>query len=146
MSGTDAILKQIQSALEHEPRVNIHSHPIHIGFSNGALVVEGEVQNVAAKKRALQLAGAVNGVRSLLLTEPTLQNCTLRIRAKGQIESLHEVAGEMGGDPSGAIVVSVEEGVITLDGQVISLSHKRLAGVLAWCMRSRFARASAITW
>lgn len=68
MPGTDAILKQIQSALEHEPRISVHSHPIHIGFSNGALALEGEVQNVAAKKRALQLAGAVNGVRGVVDT------------------------------------------------------------------------------
>jgi hypothetical protein len=30
------------------------------------------------------------------------------------------------------IEVSVEDGVVTLDGDVPSLSHKRLAGVLAW--------------
>lgn len=32
----------------------------------------------------------------------------------------------------GAIGLSVDRGVVTLDGTVPSLSHKRLAGVLAW--------------
>ena len=35
-------------------------------------------------------------------------------------------------DASGDILASVKDGVVTLDGWVISLSHKRLAGVLAW--------------
>ena len=32
----------------------------------------------------------------------------------------------------GDIEISVEDGVVTLDGEVPSLSHKRLAGALAW--------------
>jgi osmotically-inducible protein OsmY len=35
-------------------------------------------------------------------------------------------------EPFGIIAVVVDGGVVTLDGQVPSLSHKRLAGVLAW--------------
>jgi osmotically-inducible protein OsmY len=35
-------------------------------------------------------------------------------------------------EPFGIIDVVVDGGVVTLDGQVPSLSHKRLAGVLAW--------------
>lgn len=40
---------------------------------------------------------------------------------------------ESGGeDSSGDILVSVKAGIVTLDGWVLSLSHKRMAGVLAW--------------
>ncbi len=35
-------------------------------------------------------------------------------------------------EPIGTIVVEVRDGVVTLNGEVPSLSHKRLAGVLAW--------------
>jgi osmotically-inducible protein OsmY len=35
-------------------------------------------------------------------------------------------------EPIGTIVVEVSDGAVTLDGEVPSLSHKRLAGVLAW--------------
>src|SRR5205085_60086 len=59
-------------------------------------------------------------------------NCGIRVLVKGQLEVFRE---PMGSDPSGSIVVSVDEGVVTLAGQVISLSHKRLAGVLAWWVR-----------
>jgi osmotically-inducible protein OsmY len=47
------------------------------------------------------------------------------------VDTLREAIGES----SGSIEVSVEDGVVTLTGQVISLSHKRLAGVLAWWAR-----------
>jgi osmotically-inducible protein OsmY len=35
-------------------------------------------------------------------------------------------------EPAGSIVVEVNDGVVTLNGEVPSLTHKRLAGVLAW--------------
>jgi osmotically-inducible protein OsmY len=35
-------------------------------------------------------------------------------------------------EPGGSIVVEVKDGVVTLNGEVPSLTHKRLAGVLAW--------------
>jgi osmotically-inducible protein OsmY len=36
------------------------------------------------------------------------------------------------GEPDAFLDGAVEEGVVTLNGQVPSLSHKRLAGILAW--------------
>ena len=44
------------------------------------------------------------------------------------LETYHEVLEE----PAGVITFTVEDGVVTLDGRVPSLSHKRLAGVLVW--------------
>jgi len=41
----------------------------------------------------------------------------------------HEGGGD---DVSGVLLASVTDGVVTLDVWVISLSHKRMAGVLAW--------------
>jgi len=48
---------------------------------------------------------------------------------KGQAITVQEAGGE---DASGDILAAVKDGVVTLDGWAISLSHKRLAGVLAW--------------
>ena len=110
--------------------------------------------DVACKKLALEAAATVPGVRGivdrlhvapaeragdgwsgrpprLLLRDVDFQNCTLRAWVKGRPETLRE-AGE---DSCGAIQVEVEDGVVTLTGQVISLSHKRVAGVLAWWAR-----------
>ena len=152
MVKNDAVVKKVHASLEQEPRINLHRHPIRIGLDNGAVVLEGEVENVAAKKLALELAGAIEGIRGVvdrlrvhpserkgdgamrdslcifLLGEPELRNCTLRIRAKGQVETLRDVRGERSGD----IEVAIEDGVIVLEGAVRSLSHKRVLGALAW--------------
>lgn len=152
MANKSEVIKRVRRALEHEPRVNLHRYPIAIGFADGAVVLEGEVADVAAKKLALELAGAADDVRGVLdrlrvapaehrgdgaihdslrgflLSEPELRNCAIRARSKGGVETLRAVPG----DNSGEIEVEVADGVITLDGTVISLSHKRVAGVLAW--------------
>jgi osmotically-inducible protein OsmY len=150
----DPILKMVRAALEREPRINLHQWPVSLAMSDDhALVMEGEVESVAAKKLALKLARAVPDVRdvvsllhvaptepkgdgeildvltSMLLNAGELKNCTLRVMKKEQIVTLQEDRDE---DASGDILVSVRDAVVTLDGWVISLSHKRLTGVLAW--------------
>jgi osmotically-inducible protein OsmY len=65
----------------------------------------------------------------MLLDARELKNCTLRAIKKGQPLTVQEARGE---DVSGDILAAVKDGVVMLDGWVISLSHKRLAGVLAW--------------
>jgi osmotically-inducible protein OsmY len=148
----DEVIKQVHRALEHEPRINLHRYPVVIGYTDGAVILEGEVTDVAAKKLALELAGAVNNVRGVidrlhvmsaerksdgeirnsltafLLGTAELRNCELRVRNKGSVKTLRTVTN----DGSGEIEIEVENGTITLDGIVISLSHKRVAGVLAW--------------
>jgi osmotically-inducible protein OsmY len=152
MLKKEAIVKRVHGLLEHEPRINLHHYPIRITFADGAVVLEGEIENIAAKKLALELAAGVEGVRGVadrlrivpgerrgdgairdslsgfFLREPELRTCALRVRAKGRIETLRHVPA--GG--AGEIEVAVEDGVIVLEGTVISLSHKRIAGVLAW--------------
>lgn len=129
MAAKEAVLKQVRAAFEQEPRINLHSHPIHLSFDNGVLTLEGEVRDIAAKKLALELAGAADAVRGVvdrlrvapaerkgdgairdvvrnfLLAEPTLQNCTLRLRLKGQLEVLRDA----GAEECGAIEVAVED-------------------------------------
>ena len=151
MSTRGAMVGTVHALLEHETRINLHRHPVGIGFVDGVVVLEGEVENIAAKKLALRLAGAVDGVRGIvdrlrvvpserkgdgairdsfcafLLQEPELGTGRIRARAKGRVETLRDVP-----DASGEIEVAVEDGVITLEGAVLSLTHKRVAGVLAW--------------
>lgn len=143
---------QVHAALEREPRINIHRHPIHIGAADGTVTLEGEVADVAAKRLALQLAGAVQGVRHvvdrlriapgerrgdgavrdsaarLLLGQPELRGCSLNARINGRMEVLRRVSE----DPAGEIQISVADGVIVLEGHVISQSHRRFAGAVAW--------------
>lgn len=152
MRANDDIVKAVRSALERETRINLHRHPVKIGVEGQVLVLEGEVQDIVAKKLALELAAAVSGVRGIvdrlhlvpserrgdgairdsiarfILGEQTLLNCDVRARRKGRVDALRRVDA----DAAGNIEIAVQDGVITLDGEVGSLSHKRLAGTLAW--------------
>lgn len=152
MAKDNAVVRQVHGLLEHEPRINLHRHPISIGLSGDVVVLEGEVESIAAKKLALELAGSAAGIRGVvdrlrvasserkgdgairdslctfLLGAPELKSCAIRVNTKGRIEVLRDVRGEKSGD----IETTIGDGVITLEGAVISLSHKRIAGVLAW--------------
>jgi len=69
-----------------------------------------------------------NHVIKVLLEEPALGRCLLHSRLPRQLLT------HRGGipEPLGTIVVEARDGVVTLNGEVPSLSHRRLAGVLAW--------------
>jgi len=146
-------LDQVRVALGHEPRVNLHRYPLRIGLDDdGALVLEGETENIAAKKLALELAASVPGiagivdrvrvvpaqrmgdgqirdhVRDALLGEPAFENCAIRV----QVDNRWATAREPISGPGDSIEVSVNDGVVTLNGRVGSISHKSLAGALAW--------------
>ena len=154
MDRNETIVKEISAALEHDPRISFHKHRLKIVLDlDGALVLEGELEDIAAKKLALRHAAAVGGVigivdrlritpstpmgdgeirdhvRDALLEEPAINSCGIRMinTARGEIFREPQVI-----TPRCSIDVRVDDGVVTLDGQVNSLSHKRLAGVLAW--------------
>jgi osmotically-inducible protein OsmY len=145
---------RVEEAVRHrlgaEPRIDVAHHAVALSFAEGVLTMEGEVVDVGAKKLALERAASVPGVehivdrlrvsparpmgdaeirdhvRDLLWEEPTLQPLA---RAPGELQGgpappRHAVMGPLG--------LSVTDGVVTLDGRVPSLAHKRLAGVLAW--------------
>ena len=152
MTANETILREIRAALEHEPRVRIHHGAIHIAISDGALTVEGEVDNIAVKRLALEQARALSGTHStidrlriapgerkgdgavrdalsrFLLAESVFLDYAIRARAKGELIVLRDP----GAQAQGPITLEVQEGVVTLSGNVGSLSHRRLAGVLAW--------------
>src|SRR5918996_5598350 len=143
---------QVHAALEREPRINIHRHPLKIVAADGTVTLEGEVADVAAKKLALALAASVRGVRGivdrlrvapaerrgdgairdsaarLLLEQPELRRCSLNMRTNEKMVVLRRVEQDAIGD----IEISVTDGVILLEGHVISQSHLRFAGALAW--------------
>lgn len=152
MTVREIILKNVMAALEQEPRIGLHRRPVEADVSEGVLTLVGEVEDVAAKKLALELAGAVPGVTGIvdrlrvtpaepmedgavrdhvcdaLFQEPAFSDYTIRGAVKGALET---VRGAPQG-PAGVFEVEVDGGVVTLNGRVGSLSHQRLAGVLAW--------------
>jgi len=152
MTKQGQVLTAVRAAFEREPRINLHKYPVRMDFGDGVLTLEGEAEDVAAKKLSLELAIAISGVtgivdrlhvtpsvhmgdgaildavRNALLHAPGLQNCTIQVKRKGTWETVREAAVT----PQGVIQVSVTDGVVLLDDHVTSLIQKRLAGVLAW--------------
>ncbi len=149
-ASRDAV-EAVRAALRSEPRVDLRRHPLDLSYRDGVLTVEGEVGELAAKKLALERAAAVPGVRSIvdrlrvapaspmsdgeirshvanaLLSEPALRACGVGVRQGGSPGALREPPGA-----GHAVFLSVEGGVVTLDGEVPGLAHKRLAGVITW--------------
>lgn len=146
------VLAALRAALASEPRLAGCNSRISASLADDVLVLEGDVPSVAAKKLALKRAaalGAVTGIvdrlrvtpaqamgdgeirvllRDAFLQEPALAECTL-------IEVTGSGAGTIQDpaiSPRGRIEFSVANGVVTLNGEVPGLGHKRLAGVLAW--------------
>ena len=152
MNPRGVTTSHVHAALEREPRINIHRHPIRIASADGTVTLEGEVADVAAKKLALELAGAVPGVRGvvdrlrvaagerrgdgairdsaarMLLEAPELKRCSFNMKTNEKMVVLRRVERDAGGD----IEISVTDGVILLEGFVISQSRLRFAGALAW--------------
>jgi osmotically-inducible protein OsmY len=148
------VSKEVRAALEIDPRVDLHRFPINLVHDgNGSLRLEGDVESIAAKRVAVALARRVSGMDRVidalrlvpaeprgdgeirdafaraLLQQPELRNCTLRQDNRGRVEMVQEGHGDW---PSGEIEFAVGDGVLTLDGKVISLSHKRMIEAIAW--------------
>ncbi|HEV8110989.1 MAG TPA: BON domain-containing protein [Burkholderiales bacterium] len=152
MNPREAITRQVHAALEREARINLHRYPVGIHNADGVVVLDGELPDVGAKKLALELAASVRGVDGvvdrlrvrpserrgdgavrdslvrMLLAEREFVNCTIRWRANGRVETARLVEAE----GIGEIEIEVSDGVIVLEGHVISQSHRRFAGVLGW--------------
>ena len=147
------VVKRIESALEHEPRINLHRSDIAIEFADGTVTLSGEVESLAAKRLALERAAAlpeVSGIVDRLRVKPAEH------MGDGEIASHieHALASDSAFDNCAImktvgdtrevvrpreperrecwIDIRVDDGVVTLDGVVPSLSHKRLAGAMAW--------------
>lgn len=152
MSDDGTILDAVRAALRSEAVIALHEHPLALTLADDhTLIIEGEVLSVAAKKRALEQAAAVGGIdgiidrirvapaqdmgdgairddlRTALLQEPSFATIALREIVKAGPDIVREPAG-----PAGFIEYAVQDGVVTLNGEVPGLAYKRLAGVLAW--------------
>ena len=119
---------------------------------DGPIVLEGEVERVAQKKIALELAAAhpeVTGIVDRLRVRPAerLDDADIRNRLRETYSLDPSLAGlaiveESGAgraeritDPdnqTGTLEYAVADGVVTLNGSVSDLAIKRYVGVLAW--------------
>jgi osmotically-inducible protein OsmY len=151
MADGSVLLEQVREALRADLRIGFDKQTIVLTLSNGDLVIEGEVAAVSAKRRALRRAaeaiagrfivdrlhvrpatpmqdGAIRDlVRDAVLEEPALSQCRVREFVKEDLEPVRDPP-----EATGTIDIRVEDGVVTLDGDVTGLAQKRLAGALAW--------------
>ena len=154
MSEMTSVEKAVMAAFERDRDINVHRYPIRLefDFTRNALTLDGEVENIVAKKRAFEIASRIDGVEGVidrltvnpgesrgdgairdsliqeLLQEPALLPCAIRVQHKGAMETVRELPEA----PGCTVEVFVDDGIIRLNGHIPSLSHKRLAGALAW--------------
>lgn len=152
MRSKPETLEAVRSALSSERHIGPHISHLKMDFAAGALTLEGEVPDIAAKKLALERSAAVPGVdgivdrlrikpaermgdkeisdhlRRALEQEPAFGELAFSEMVKGKEQIVREPVGRR----RGWIRVAVDDGIVTLDGEVPGLEYKRLAGVLAW--------------
>jgi osmotically-inducible protein OsmY len=151
-SKTD-LIKAIMADLERDTRVDLHRFPIRINMENDTLVLEGTVENIAAKRiarntahRRANNAPVLDRLRiavpesegqgklreevvNLLQGESSFNTSGLYVRDGGRVETIRAGCSDWGDH---RIEIEVRDGTVTLSGNVLSLTHRRLAEVLAW--------------
>ncbi len=146
------LMEHVFEELNRDTRIDTLRHPINVVFRDNALVLEGTLEDIVAKKRAvsaaLRVAGAVpvidrlriasaepvedgalrNQALYILQNEPAFLDYGLRVYRSGVWDEVRLPRA----DSTGEIDISAEGGVVRLSGQVGSLSHLRLAETLLW--------------
>jgi osmotically-inducible protein OsmY len=144
------VLARLNAALRADPHADRASNVI-LELAEGILTMAGEVRSLAAKARALRRAASfpeVEWVVDRLCVAPAVRMTDGEIRDHVCYALLEDIAFDecrivaprhghdaVAHDPIGArglVRVEVTGGVVALDGDVPSLVHRRLAGVLAW--------------
>lgn len=146
---SNGVIHSLMAALERDSRVDLHQYPVRVSNGGAELVLEGDVENIAAKKVIARTARQVAGqpvvdrlrvrapetredgalrteVMKVLLDEPVFTEYTIRVGRNQQLEVVREGRG------AGEIDIHAEGGSVCLEGTVGSLTHRRLAEVLAW--------------
>src|SRR4030067_2267948 len=123
-------VKALRAMLTEELKFDPNDFPIALRMEDGTLVMEGMVSHVGLKKGACRRATGlqeVQGVVDRLRVRPSvsMSDDEIRDHMRGALTQESALNGL-------DINIEVRDGVVDLEGQVWSLSHKRLAGVLAW--------------
>src|SRR3989338_7240487 len=129
MNATE-IVKTIKASLEKELHIDLVKNPIHIKMENNAILMEGVVDRIAHKKRALLIAMGISGTSGVvdrLRVRPAKEMGDKEIK-----NHIYDAFLEEQTLNSIKFDVEVNNGIVDIEGAVPSLSHKRLAGVLAW--------------
>ena len=137
------LVAALLAAFEKDPDINLHESPIHVTYHD-SLRLEGEVANIIVKRKARRIAMQLSGLGDIedrLLLRPGQRRAGKALldavtSALSQEPAFRDLpvhphpARET--DDRDWIGVDVAECVVRLEGRVGSLSHRRLAEVIAW--------------
>ncbi|MDN5870312.1 MAG: BON domain-containing protein [Nitrococcus sp.] len=137
-----SIESRIQAALERDRAIDLRRYPIQVHHGD-AVRLEGTVADIEVKRRAIQIAHRIAGNAGI---DDRLRLDVARPRPNDELRQA--VAGSLMQEPAFVELQLLEElpahpaedwfhvsahaGVVMLEGVVGSLSHRRLAEVLAW--------------
>lgn len=152
MQAPDDMAKVVRAAFEHHREIDMRASPIELDEEDGILVMRGEVADITTKRIARLVAtqclgagrvidalrvapaerrsdaGIADFLDRLLMQESVFRDYTHRV-VTGDAPDAPSGGAPL---PDGVIVAAVRDGEITLKGTVGSLTHRRLAEVLAW--------------
>lgn len=142
MSAHQDVVTAVLAAFEKDGDINLHEYPIRVSFHE-ILRLEGQVENIIAKRKARRIALQLSGLSSLedhLRLHPgerregkALQDAMVEALAtEPAFRDIRIYASPATPTTGQWIKVTVEACVVRLDGQIGSLSHRRLAEVIAW--------------
>jgi len=130
MPGEYDPVKAMKAALTEKLHIDVRSNPIHLSMDGDDIVIEGMVDTIACKKRALLIAMGLEGVSGVV--------DRLKVRPSARMsddEIKKHFDDAVCAEPTlNTLKISAEvnDGVIDMEGVAPSLCHKRLAGVMAW--------------
>jgi osmotically-inducible protein OsmY len=152
MTEPEQLCSAVRAAIEHQLHVDSRDQHLDINVRNGALLLEGEVQDIILKRMLAPVVEKVPGVQDVVdriqvtpserREDGALFDAVYEAISEEPVFRNHDIAALNGVDlktrskdaaaADGYISLKSHDGVVTLRGKVPSLSHKRLAEVLAW--------------
>jgi osmotically-inducible protein OsmY len=139
------------ACIERDLGTNVKEHILAEG-RGGTVILSGEVEDIAAKRRAAHLAKEMFGathvqdqltvrpaqaredgaIRDSLLLALTGESVFRRFGVNSWHKEEMHIIRDVQVDAEGHLDVIVDSGIVTLAGEVWSVSHSRFAELLAW--------------
>jgi osmotically-inducible protein OsmY len=145
-------VSDLYARLQHQLGLDARQQQVAIEMMGGVVVLDGEVDDISTKRRVARAAREAfgedqvedrltvrptqsreDGAISTTLCETLLQESVFRRFSMNlwRKEEMHMIR-DVPANGEGHLDVIVDNGVVTLAGEVWSLSHARMAELLAW--------------
>jgi osmotically-inducible protein OsmY len=142
--NNEDVAAAIRAALQRDRDIDPSRSKIEVRLDE-VLRLEGEVEDIAIKRKALRVAREVTHSQNIQdhlrlalaerVSDEQLRDAAVRDLSKEPAFARMDIstgADKPRGQEEDWIRVRAEEGVVRLTGEVNSLSHRRLAEVIAW--------------